>query len=51
MAAVATCLVASLLVLGSNALARRALDRRWMRAWDTEWQAAGPMWSGYHRLP
>jgi hypothetical protein len=49
MAAVATCLVASLLVLGSNALARRALDRRRMRAWDAEWRAVGPMWSGYRR--
>jgi hypothetical protein len=47
MAAIVTCLVASLLILGSNALARRALDRRRMRAWDAEWRAAGPMWSGH----
>jgi hypothetical protein len=45
-AAVVTGLVVSLLLLGSNALARRALDRRRMRAWDAEWRAAGPQWSG-----
>ncbi len=39
-------LAASLLVLGSNALARRALDRRRLRAWDAEWRATGPLWSG-----
>lgn len=47
LAAIVTCLVASLLILGSNALARRALDRRRMRAWDAGWRAAGPMWSGH----
>jgi hypothetical protein len=47
LAAIVTCLVASLVILGSNALARRALDRRRMRAWDAEWRAAGPMWSGH----
>ena len=46
-AAIVTCLLASLLILGSNALARHALDRRRMRAWDAEWRAAGPMWSGH----
>jgi len=45
-AAIVTCLVASLLVLGSNALARRVLDRRRLRAWDAEWRAAGPLWTG-----
>ena len=44
---IVTCLVASLLILGSNALARRALDRRRMRAWDAEWRAGGPLWSGH----
>jgi hypothetical protein len=47
MAAMVTCLVASLLVLGANALGRRALDRRRMRAWDAEWRATGPLWSGH----
>ena len=46
-AAVVTCLVASLLVLGSNALARRVLDRRRLRAWDAGWRVTGPLWSGY----
>ena len=46
-AAVTTCLVTSLLVLGSSTLARRALDRRRSRAWDAEWRATGPRWSGH----
>jgi hypothetical protein len=46
-ATVVTCLVASMLLLGSNALARRALDRRRLRAWDAEWRATGPLWSGH----
>lgn len=45
-AAITTCLAASLLVLGSNALALRVLDRRRLRAWDAEWRATGPLWSG-----
>ena len=45
-AAVVTGLVASVFLLGSNALARRALDRRRLRAWDAEWRATGPLWSG-----
>ena len=48
LAALVTCLVTSLLVLGSSTLAHRALDRRRLRAWDAEWRAAGPMWSGHH---
>ena len=46
-AAVVTCLVTSLLVLGSSTLARRALDRRRLRAWDAEWRVTGPRWSGH----
>lgn len=45
-ASLSTGLVASALVLGCCMLARRALNRRRMRAWDAEWQAAGPLWSG-----
>jgi hypothetical protein len=45
--AVVTGLIASLLVLGSGALARRALDRRRLHAWDAEWRATGPRWSGH----
>src|SRR6516225_8039438 len=47
MSVVVTGLIASMLVLGSNALARCALDRRRMRAWDAEWRAAGPQWTGH----
>ena len=46
-AAVTTCLVTGLLVLGSSALARRAVDRRRLRAWDAGWRVTGPLWSGY----
>ena len=46
-AALVTFLVASMLVLGSSALARRALDRRRLSAWDAEWRVTGPRWSGH----
>ena len=46
-AAVWTCLITSLLVLGSSGLARRVLDRQRLRAWDAEWRATGPRWSGH----
>lgn len=46
-AAMVAGLVASLLLLGLNTLARRALDRRRLNAWDAEWRAIGPRWSGY----
>jgi hypothetical protein len=46
-AAVTTCLVTGLLLLGSSALARRALDRRRLRAWDAGWRVTGPLWSGH----
>ena len=45
-AVVVTGLVASLLLLGSNALARRVLDRARLNAWDAEWRATGPLWTG-----
>jgi len=47
-AVVVTCMVAGLLLLESNALARRVLDRRRLNAWDAEWRATGPLWSGRH---
>ncbi len=46
-AVVVTCLVTGLLVLGFSTLARRSLDRRRLRAWDAEWRATGPLWSGH----
>ena len=48
-AVVATCLVSWLVLLASGALARRALDRRRLNAWDAEWRASGPLWSGHAR--
>jgi hypothetical protein len=45
-AVVNTCLVAGILLLVSNGLARRALNQRRMRSWDAEWRATGPLWSG-----
>ena len=41
-------LVASLLLLASNAPAWRALERRRLAAWGAEWRAIGPLWSGRH---
>jgi hypothetical protein len=35
-----------LVLLGAEALACRSLDRRRSRAWDAEWRAIGPLWSG-----
>jgi hypothetical protein len=46
-AVVVTCLAAVFLLLGSNALARRALYRRRLSAWDAGWRATGPLWSGH----
>ncbi len=34
-----------LVLLGWWKLARRALDRRRMAAWDADWQATGPSWT------
>ena len=41
-----TCLVSWLVLLAAWTLARRALDRRRLRAWEAEWQVSGPLWSG-----
>jgi hypothetical protein len=46
-AAVVTGLAVSLLLLGANTLAQRVLDRRRLNAWDAEWRATGPRWSGH----
>lgn len=40
-------LVGSLLLLASNAPARRDLERRRLAAWGAEWRAVGPLWSGH----
>ena len=46
LAVMMTCLVSWVLLLAAGMLARRALDRRRLRAWDAEWRASGPQWSG-----
>lgn len=45
-AVVATCLLSWLLLMVSGLLVRRALDRRRLNAWEAEWRASGPLWSG-----
>jgi hypothetical protein len=47
MAVMATLLVSGLLLLATGALARRVLERRRLRAWEAEWRATGPQWSGH----
>lgn len=39
-------LAAAFAVLGAGVLAHRALQRRRMRAWDAEWHAVAPLWTG-----
>jgi hypothetical protein len=36
----------ALLLIGSALLARRALDRRRLAGWETDWLSVGPQWSG-----
>ena len=46
LAVVATFLVSWLVLMVAGILARRALDRRRLNAWEAEWRASGPLWSG-----
>ena len=46
LAVIATCLVSWVLLLAAGVLVRRGLDRRRLRAWEAEWRASGPLWSG-----
>jgi hypothetical protein len=46
LAVVGTCLVSCLVLLVAGTLARRALDHRRLSAWEAEWRASGPQWSG-----
>ena len=46
LAVVATCLASWLVLLVSGVLVRHALDRRRLSAWEAEWRASGPQWSG-----
>jgi hypothetical protein len=36
-----------LVLLAAVLLVRRALDRRRLNAWEAEWRASGPLWSGH----
>ena len=47
LAVMATCLVSWLVLLAAGVLVRRGLDRRRLRAWEAEWRAIGPLWSGH----
>jgi hypothetical protein len=49
LAVMMTCLVSWVLLAAAGMLARRALDRRRLRAWEAEWRASGPQWSGRRR--
>ena len=46
-AAIATCQLSWLVLLAAVLLVRRALDRRRLNAWEAEWRASGPLWSGH----
>jgi hypothetical protein len=35
-----------IVLLGGLGLTRRVLDRRRLSAWEAEWRAAGPLWTG-----
>ncbi len=44
---IVTSVVLVVLLLSGQELARRALDRRRLSAWDAEWRATGPLWTGH----
>ena len=48
-AVMTTCLVSLLVLLAGSALGRCALDRRRMKAWEAQWRASEPLWSGRRR--
>jgi hypothetical protein len=41
-----TCLGLIIVLLSGLGLTRRALDRRRLSAWEAEWRAVGPLWTG-----
>jgi hypothetical protein len=49
MAVIVTCLASLLVLLALGGLTRLALDRRRLGAWEAEWRATGPLWSGRRR--
>jgi hypothetical protein len=42
-----TCLTWLSVLIAAQALIRRALGRRRLSAWDAEWRAIGPLWTGH----
>ena len=42
-----TSTVLIIVLLSGLALGRRALDRRRLSAWEAEWRATGPLWTGH----
>ena len=46
LAVMAACLLSWLVLLAAWGLVRRGLDRRRLSAWEAEWRASGPHWSG-----
>jgi hypothetical protein len=42
-----TCLASLFVLLGAQAVACGALDRRRLSAWEAEWRAIGPLWTGH----
>ncbi len=46
LAALAAAVLAAAAVAVTGFLARRALDRRRLAAWDAEWSRTGPQWTG-----
>lgn len=42
-----TGLVLTVVLLSGLALARRVLDQRRFSAWEAEWRATGPLWTGH----
>lgn len=47
LAVMVTCELSWLVLLAATVLVRCALDRRRLNAWEAEWRASGPHWSGH----
>ncbi len=47
-ASTSTALLLIVALVGLQVLGQYALDRRRMRAWDAEWRATGPRWTGHY---
>jgi hypothetical protein len=47
LAVMITCVLSWLVLLAAVLLVRHVLDRRRLNAWEAEWRAGGPLWSGH----